>query len=155
MLRNYFPRRTVKLSEVVVHTGNGNGTNASNKIRRFTTVFLTRGSAITYLDTAATGATFTINQTGWYEMFLADGGSGAATDIGFSVNQSDLTTAISALSLAAGKLGIGHSVAANNTGTVTIRAYLNSGDVVRAVNNGASTIDGSDNIMMRISKAEG
>ncbi len=65
-------------------TGNGTGSTKTN-LRRFTTTRVTTGTAITYADSAADGATWTINEPGYYFMYYSDQ---VAAD-------SDLTIAIS------------------------------------------------------------
>lgn len=84
-------------SSIVVTSGNGYG-STNTKIRRFSTTQSSSGSDITYADSAANGASFTINTTGLYAITYIDqnGTTGDAT-IGVSVNSTQLTTTIESI----------------------------------------------------------
>lgn len=84
-------------SEVWVSVGNGHGSTA-NKIRRFSTVRTNTGNAITYADSAANGASFTINQNGLYSICYTDRYLSSATAFGVTLNSASLTTSILSLS---------------------------------------------------------
>lgn len=115
--------------EVYVTTGNGYG-STNTCIRRFTTTQRSVGTAITYADSAANGASFTINEAGDYLIQWADVNSGGAAYLGFSVNSSQLTTSISSIT-AANRLAICQTPAAGVAGMVSAvyRAAVN--DVIR------------------------
>ena len=83
---------------VTVHSGNGHG-STNTMIRRFTTLMTNTGTAITYADSAANGASFTINEAGLYEIFYRDYGT-ANTNVGVSVNSAELTTAVQSILVA-------------------------------------------------------
>lgn len=114
---------------VTVTTGNGHG-STNNKIRRFTTTQSSTGTAITYADSAANGASFTINQAGMYEIFYCDDFSGGASTHGISVNSAQLTTTITSIT-AANRLGYALSTAGGNPAPVTRVVRLAAGDVIR------------------------
>lgn len=118
--------------EVTVHTGNGTG-STNNKVRRYSTLQRSVGTAVTYADSATLGATFTINEAGLYEVYTADESSAAPTIYGASLNSANLTTSIKSipaterLSISYGTGGTG---VVNPAVTRTVR--LSAGDVVRA-----------------------
>ena len=80
---------------VWVHTGNGFG-STNTKHRRYTTAKTNTGTAITYADSAANGATFTINEAGDYAITMCDRNATASRDVyfGIAVNSSSGTTNI-------------------------------------------------------------
>lgn len=128
---------------VVVHTGNGHG-STNNKIRRFTTAMTEVGTAITYADSATLGATFTINETGLYEVYYQDVLSSAQT-FGISLNSAALTLGIAGIPIAT-KMGM--QISATTAGSdqcsaVTRVLRLTATDVIRAHTDGAlaSTAD--------------
>jgi hypothetical protein len=118
--------------EVVVTTGNGYG-STNTTIRRFTTTLSSVGTAITYADSAANGASFTINETGIYAIRYSEQVStGADRYLGASVNSSQLTSIIQNIT-AANRL---FAVKAPNDGTNLIFTdgivvKLTATDVVR------------------------
>ena len=57
--------------EVYVNSGNGLG-SVNTYVRRFTTTVRNVGTAITYADSATLGASFTINETGFYSVYYKD-----------------------------------------------------------------------------------
>lgn len=135
------PVNAVDDHEVVVHTGNGHG-STNNKIRRFTTTLTSTGTAITYADSAANGASFTINETGLYSVYYADAHSAGGEPHGISVNSSQLTTAINVIN-AADRLGSVYVTTANPIPMSRV-VKLTAGDVVRphtgGVQDGASSL---------------
>lgn len=80
---------------VWAHTGNGYGAVAT-KANRFTTLKMNVGTAITYADDANNGATFTINESGDYEIMVCNRQSVTGRDVffGVSLNSAALTTNI-------------------------------------------------------------
>ena len=84
--------------EVVVHTGAANGTT-NTAINRFATTLSNVGTAITYADSAANGASFTINAAGLYAIYyqfrLAD--TASPNVVGVSLNSTQLTTFVNSI----------------------------------------------------------
>lgn len=129
---------------VTVNTGNGHG-STNNKIRRFTTTQGSAGSAIVYADSAANGATFTIAETGMYEIYSADFRAGGVSFTGISLNSAQLTTTIESIT-AATRLGLVYCPASNTPGFVTRVVRLVAGDVIRAHTDGA--VDGASALVV-------
>lgn len=119
-----FPR-----NEIIVRDGNGHG-STNTKIRRFSTTLRNFGTAITYADSAANGASFTINEAGVYSMHYQDRKNGVGdTLIGITLNTDEGTTAIQ--SVTGTEVLTSTSVQTGGVGLNTsITAYLNEGDVV-------------------------
>lgn len=127
-----------KTSTVRLNTANGYG-STNNKIRRFTNVVLNQGSDITYADSATLGASFTINTSGMYAVSYTDNTTGASgASIGVSLNSSQLTTSIAAITVS-DVLAIDNSASASYMGCASGVFYLSSGDVVRAHTDGGAT----------------
>lgn len=119
-------------AQVWVNTGNGYG-STNDKIRRFTTTVSSVGTGITYADSASAGASFTINEDGIYAIDYADSSSAAALQIGVSLNSSQLTTAIGAIT-AADRIAYEHTSAASFFASTQAIVRLSSGDVIRPHN---------------------
>lgn len=137
---------------VWVTTGNGYG-STNTKIRRFTTTLTNVGSAITYADSATLGATFTINETGIYNIHYVQAGVGSGTGWGASVNSTQLTSIIQNIT-AADRLMF---VQASNdvyqgSQAVSRSVRLVAADVVRAHDSITATPDGSVTSMFIITK---
>jgi hypothetical protein len=116
-------------SEVVVDTGNGFG-STNTKIRRFTTTQSSVGTDITYADSAADGASFTINTTGIYAISYTerfDGGS----YFGISVNSTQLSTTINTIT-ATDRVALQYMDSGNGAMSVSVTVRLAASDVVRA-----------------------
>lgn len=132
---------TVDNNEVYVTTGNGYG-STNTKIRRFTTTVTNTGTAITYADSAANGASFTINETGIYAITCSDVYSGNGdVYFGVSVNSAELTTAIESIT-AANRILLGYApnISANGElGVASRTVRLAATDVVRHHNDGGTT----------------
>ena len=127
---------------VWVHTGNGHG-STNTFIRRFTTTVSSTGTAITYADSAANGASFTINTPGVYAITYCDNYSLSQQKFGISLNSAQLTTNVASIT-ASTRLGMTVSAGAGMSGVLTVVALLAAGDVVRphdAANNAASAAD--------------
>lgn len=130
-------------STVWLHSGNGHG-STNNKIRRFSTTVTNTGTDITYADSAANGASFTINTAGRYCATYWDYYSGGVTQYGLSINSAELTTAISSSGFAASTrlcrvdVNSGDSITPCN-----VCFYANVNDVVRPHTSG--TVDTSAN----------
>ncbi len=124
-------------SMIRVNTGNGDG-SVNTKIRRFSTTVESIGNAITFLDDASDGSTFTINEPGIYHMTLNDGQTAAGSGtIGISKNSSQLTTNIESIT-AADRLALTKwqlaSVSSVNNSDATV--ILAKGDVIRVHSDG-------------------
>jgi len=136
------PLKTVN-SYVRVATCAGRG-STNTYIRRFSTTIGSAGSDITYADTAADGASFTINTTGIYALAYSDTFDGGA-DFGISLNSSQLTTSISSIT-AADRLVVSTASNTNNRGFCGVTLRFASGDIIRphlagTYGNGASPND--------------
>lgn len=112
---------------VWAHTGNGFGAT-NTKHRRYTTVKTNVGTAVTYADSAANGATFTANEDGLYSMTVCDRNATASRDcyFGIAVNSVAGTTNIQG---DANQL-IYSYLLSNNITPLTIAHKLVVGDVV-------------------------
>ncbi len=124
--------------EVVVHTGNGHG-STNTKVRRFTTTLTNVGTAITYADSAANGASFTINEAGLYAIFYSDRRTDAGCYVGASVNSAELTTVIATIAVA-NRIMVtraSESTVDNDTGAVSRVIRLAVNDVVRPHTDGS------------------
>lgn len=124
---------TVPDSQVRVDTGNGHG-STNTKIRRFTN-FVTTGTAITGVDSATLGSTFTINRAGVYSISYTDEISASSSDVGLSLNSANLATSIT--SLTAAERLIQTSLATGNRTNCGVTIRCNVGDVIRAHTDGA------------------
>jgi len=121
---------------VVVHTGNGWG-STNIMIRRYTTVLTNVGTAITYADSAANGASFTINETGIYNLFMSDIRDAAVEIFGASVNSSQLSTYIENIDIA-NRVMMGEENVLARMGNCSITRRFSSGDVIRPHGDGNS-----------------
>lgn len=113
---------------------NGYGSTAT-RIPRLLTLETSRGSDVTYADSAINGSSFTINTAGVYEInFSAD--SGSACQFGLSVNSTQLTTNVNAIN---GITALAYdNGGAGDGGHVSYSGYFNAGDVIRPHTNGAA-----------------
>lgn len=125
-----------------LNTANGYG-STNTVIRRFTNVVTDQGTDITYADSATLGATFTINTNGVYAINYNDQFN-AASDLGLSLNSTQLTTAITSVSVA-NILASSSSIATGRAGSCSFVGYLPSGSVVRP-HTSAATTGGSPNL---------
>ncbi len=123
-------------SMVEVHTGNGSGSTATST-RRFSTTKTNVGSDITYTDSATNGATFTVNADGIYAISYSDAATGAAENIGISLNASSGATSFTSLSMAQRVIGA-VTPAANFQANVGAVIRLVSGDIIRAHHDGSA-----------------
>lgn len=124
----------VGTSMVRLNTANGYG-STNTKIRRFTNTVTNTGSDITYADSAANGASFTINTTGKYAISHTDQFTTGGGHAGISINSNQLTTNIG--SITASHIGAtGYVANANETICAAVTLDLTAGDVVRAHTNG-------------------
>ena len=114
-------------SMVRLNTANGYG-STNTKIRRFTNVVTNQGVDITYADSAALGASFTINTNGVYAISYTDVFT-TSISFGVSLNSNQLTTDINLVTISNVL-----TLCANPSGTFAVCAttvYLIAGDVIR------------------------
>lgn len=123
-------------SMVRLHTLNGYGAT-NTKIRRFSTAVTNTGSAITYADSASDGASFTINETGLYDITYTDHFT-SANSMGISLNSSQLTTDVTSITTA-DRLTVGYVGGANFSLAISWSGLLNKDDVIRPHTNGTAT----------------
>ena len=124
-------------SAPVVHlnTANGYGSTAT-KVRRFTNTVLSQGSDITYSDSAADGATFTINTSGVYAISWSDNFNGTEV-IGLSLDNANGATGVRALAISS---VLAHAItpSTNGEGMVGVTRYLPVASVIRPHTNGGT-----------------
>ena len=115
---------------VTVHTGNGFGATYYQN-RRFTTAMTNVGTGITYADSAANGASFTINEDGLYAFVYQDFGASAAWNTAVTLNYLAINSPASIP--VANRLVTGYTPA--STAGVTIGGVfrLTATDVIRCV----------------------
>lgn len=122
----------------MVRVSGANGYGSTNTvIRRFTTVHANVGSDITYADSATLGASFTINTPGMYAISYTDSFT-TASDIGVSLNSTQLTTSISAIN-AADRIAEATAASADFRAAVAVTSSLAAGSVIRPHCSGFAT----------------
>jgi len=136
--------KDIGLQRHAVSTGNGEG-SAKGYFRRFTTVVHNDGIDITYADSAANGASWTINETGMYILRYQEDG-----DVSPAVTRNQLGTASSLSSAPADLLAIMHQPFENKV-TACGFAYLIAGDVINAHTNSLA-INTTDNVYFEITR---
>lgn len=131
---------------VVVHTGNGLG-NTNTRCRRYTTALTNVGTDISYSDNVNNGASFTINATGLYAIFVSDATGAAGTlIIGVSVNTTQGSAVIEAINIADRLLtAYAPASSASSGASGSCVAYLTTGDVVRP-HHGGQTPNATSNL---------
>ena len=129
----------VNYSIVTAHTANGHG-STNNKIQRLATASVNIGTAITYADSAANGASFTINETGIYSIYTLATYSGGACTFGVSLNSAQLTTGITSIT-AADRIALASAATSGTYNPITRNLKLIAGDVIRPHDDGNT--DGS------------
>jgi len=133
-------------SEIWLDTGNGFG-STNTKIRRFYTAELNVGTAITYADNAASGASFTINEDGIYAITYSDtmlnsGATISTNGLGISLNAGSTQLATSITTISAANriaLSVVPVAATGQAGEATFVGRLSAGDVVRPHSTGLTT----------------
>jgi len=121
--------KEVDNSEIKITTGNGQG-STNTTIRRFSTVLVNTGSAVTLVQSAADGDHFLINKAGMYRLTYQDANSASQSDMGISLNSTQLATSVSAINAADRKA---FSVAATNISIqISTVEELQPGDILRA-----------------------
>lgn len=128
-------------SEVWIYGANGLG-GTNTMINRYSTVGTNIGTAITYVDSAANGASFTINMAGVYSVTMSwdPGGGGNPIGAGISKNSNQLTTAIGSITAANQVAFLQRSNTTAGPGTmVTAILNLAVGDVIRPHTDGTGS----------------
>jgi hypothetical protein len=115
-------------SQVLCNTGNGHG-STNTAIRRYINA-ITTGTDITYADSAANGASLTINTAGLYAMAMNDSNSGGTCLFGFSLNSNQLTTSISLITTA-NRILLANTAGSGNFGSVSAVVRCAANDVIR------------------------
>lgn len=137
-------------STVTVDTGNGYG-STNTFIPRFTSTRVNTGTGITYADSAANGASFTINETGIYSITIQ---MAIAQIFGITKN-ADGTSAF-ASATAANKLCNTENTHAGISKGISCTVKLDAGDVVRAhVQVADSNTDSENRVKFIITKVLG
>lgn len=132
----------------MVRVNGPNGFGSTNTgVRRFSTVVVNQGNDITYADSAANGASFTINTPGTYSISYSDAFS-AAADFVISLNATTPVTSIP------GTLSqiLAESTTANvaQRSTASVSVYLQAGDVIRPATGGS----GSSRAFMTVTRVD-
>tara|TARA_R110000823_G_scaffold213977_1_gene343764 strand:- start:20 stop:508 length:489 start_codon:yes stop_codon:yes gene_type:complete len=120
--------KTFAESRIHVYNYNGYG-STNNKIPRFSNTAETAGSAITYADSASLGASFTINDDGFYSMtyhIMAN----SSQWFGISLNSTQLTTTLYQINVA-DRLTASNTPALNVVTQVGVTRRLAAGDIIR------------------------
>lgn len=128
------------------HTVNGYG-SSSTKIQKFTTEVDASDDVVVTIDNSATlGFTITANMDCKLSVMYTSVFAGGARFAGLSLNSSELTTGIEALTNRADRLVTGMSEAANTpTLAVLSELILSAGDIVRP-HNGGTTANGTASV---------
>lgn len=133
-----FSSQPVMPQQSFVRLSGSNGHGTTNTcIRRFSTTLANQGSDITYADSAALGASFTINTAGTYSITYSDNFDQPA-NMGLSLDSADLATSISNIA-AANRLTQGLTSAASYCLSVSVALPLGAGSVIRAHTSGSSS----------------
>jgi hypothetical protein len=103
--------------------------STNTAIMQFSSSLATVGTAISYANSASLGASFTINQDGVYTV-IASADFSSACEFGISLNSSQLTTQIGAIT-AADRLTIVHADTANRRMIAAWTGRCSVGDVLR------------------------
>lgn len=124
------PNNTAAQSMIRLHTSNGYG-STNTCILRLTTTVTNQGVDITYVDSAALGASFTINASGVYAVSACYANAAAGGQFGISLNTTQPTTPIATISapdrLCAATCGASSGLGLN----VSTVVYLPAGSVIR------------------------
>lgn len=139
-----FENRTQR-SEVAVRTGNGYGGTNLN-ILRYTTVTRNFGSAITYADSAANGASFTINEDGVYSISMVIDPA-TATDYGPTLNAVTIAAVTDPALLAAV-----YAAGASTFPCVAVTLALFAGDIIYPWSGVAVSMSDNNYSTFRIAK---
>lgn len=128
----------------------GNGYGSTNSVIRRYSNFTSSGSAFTYTDSATEGGSVTVNESGLYFITRKDFRGSGLSNVGISVNSTELTTAIENIT-PDDALAIDYSSSSGLTVTVGAFKYLNKGDIIRAHDNGNNSTS-TDSAVLDIAK---
>lgn len=127
-LQNVTPTYDNSDSAIRLNTGNGFGSTNAN-VRRYSNLSDSFGTDITYTDSAALGAYFTVNKDGLYNIIATDQNSTTSSfDLAITKNQTTLTSGANVLAIS-DTPNVGGGV----TNAVASGVYLAKGDVVRVL----------------------
>lgn len=132
----------------VVRVEGGNGFGSTNtKIRRFSATVITGkfGDPVTnisYADSSTLGGSFTVSEHGMYSVMYGDGSATAGSEMGLSLNSSQLTTNIRSIT-ASDRLGIA-KIPRTFSSFLSWTGELLPGDIIRAHGNGVADSTGVD-----------
>lgn len=134
--------------KVVLDTGNGHGAT-NTKFRNFTNT-TTVGTSLTATLDGTDGAKVVVNKSGNYSVAFTDIHT-AAIKLGVSINSSEGTTNIDALTTDSDRVSL-EGAGANEAATATAPIiFLEAGDVIRAHTDGVAT-DTSDKVRLIVSR---
>jgi hypothetical protein len=102
------------------------------------------GTAITYADSSTLGASFTINEDGFYELFYADSKTTSNYRYGASLNTASPTQAISSIGVAERILPNCYVITAATSIPITRTVKLVAGDIVRPHTDGTGDATGDE-----------
>lgn len=117
---------------VIGNTPNGHGA-VNTKIRRWTNVS-SEGTALEYTDSANSGMSIAVNKAGIYAVSYTDSKGAGASQLGWSLNSSQLATAIGSINVA-DRILMTSSAAASPT-SVSAIVLLSLGDTLRTHTDG-------------------
>jgi hypothetical protein len=144
------PAGGVSDNQIVVHTSNGFGSSGTT-IRRFTTTLTQVGSAITYVDSSSNGASFTINENGFYAISFTNAGSANSNLHGISLNSNQLSTSIGSITIAH-RIALVYTYISGGHSTAHSVIRLVSGDVIRPHTDGSTGNNGPEYFRFEIRK---
>lgn len=144
---NTLPQFSESDSSVRLDGTAGYGSTAT-KIRRFSNIRQNIGTDIVYTDSATSGGSFTIQESGTYNISYSDNFT-SGDNMGITKNASSLTTNIQ--SLVASEILCFAAAVANSEQNVSWEGYLEQGDVIRAHTQGTAAAN-SANVFFTISK---
>lgn len=130
---------TPQTSVVRLNTTNGCGTT-NTKYRRFTNVVSNTGSDITYADSAANGASFTVNNAGVYAISYSDVNTSAQI-FAITLNDNQPTTVTSSTT-PANVLAATTASASGLGSNCSWTGYLPAGSVINAKSDGTANSAG-------------
>lgn len=136
-------------SFVRVHTGLGEG-SVNTRIRRFSTIGDSAGTAITYADSTTLGASFTINENGLYTIAYSELNT-STLQFGVSRNSAELTTDITLIDVD-DRLGMTTIGTPSATTSMSFTVPLVKGDVLRPHVRGTSFGDGNSHVQLTVTK---
>jgi len=122
----------------IVRLAGGGGFGSTNiATRRFSNLLFTRGTDITYADSATLGATFTITVDGVYSISYTDQFNSAAY-FGVSFNTTQPATSVAAIAQSE-RLAMAQTISANAPNNCAWCGWLDAGSVIRAQTNVSPT----------------